>query len=172
MLVPLFHPALYCLSLGPVITITELGMDEDDFAPDPALAAALGFSAFGTQPNAKRRKYNTNDAVVGIDPVNGANSLPLGIRPPKQNVEGAPLAATVAAEKQDNAAEAADGANVKPAQPMQTVPSFSQNWDVKTQGSRSFSHSELAALREGVRLPGGTVTYFLPSFIEDPWTKR
>jgi len=151
-------------------------MDDDDFSPDPELAAALGFSSFGAQPSTKRRKYNTYDAVVDIDVPHGsaANSLPLGQRPPKSNVnvnnatQDPSPPSKEAGEKRENALEAADGATVLPATNPETS-SMSQDWHVQTSGPRNFSQSELHALREGVRLPGGTLTYFLPSFIEDPW---
>lgn len=63
------------------------GLDEAD-----AMAAAMGFSSFGTQPSAKRRKYNphTDDAFVAASsqpsgqPANhgkGSNAIPLGNRP-------------------------------------------------------------------------------------------
>ncbi|KAI4599124.1 hypothetical protein KJ359_002082 [Pestalotiopsis sp. 9143b] len=63
---------------------------EDDGAD--AMAAAMGFSSFGTQPSAKRRKFNsTSDSFVagsssssGGDHGKGANALPLGTRPPAQ----------------------------------------------------------------------------------------
>jgi hypothetical protein len=64
---------------------------------DAAMAAAMGFSSFGTKPSAKRRKFNSsNDAVVATptlsasssqqqrQPQNqgrGANAIPLGGRP-------------------------------------------------------------------------------------------
>jgi hypothetical protein len=57
---------------------------DDDFEVDPELQAAMGFSSFGTQPNAKKRKYNHDDAVVSIDDPrgksSGANTIELGIR--------------------------------------------------------------------------------------------
>jgi len=158
---------------------TTKDMDDDDFSPDPELAAALGFSSFGAQPSTKRRKYNTYDAVVDVDVPHGsaANSLPLGQRPPKSSVivdnatqNPSPLS-KVAEEKRENAINAADGATITPA-PLPTNPATSgilQDWDVETLGPRKFSQSELHALREGVRLPGGTITYFLPTFVEDPW---
>lgn len=65
-----------------------------DDSEDDAMADAMGFSSFGTQSSAKRRKYNphTDEAFVESSssqpprsPVNhgkGANALPLGNRPP------------------------------------------------------------------------------------------
>lgn len=154
--------------------------DDDDFSPDPELAAALGFSSFGAQPSSKRRKYNNNDAVVDIDAAlgNGANSLPLGQRPPKSpsndHISGHSPDNAVAVEKEENAAEAADGAAVRsvPIESNPAVKSILQDWDVSIQGLRTFTQPELQALREGVRLPGGgTITYFLPSFVENPWNE-
>lgn len=63
-------------------------MEDDDGAD--AMAAAMGFSSFGTQPSAKRRKFNSSsDSYVagsssssGGDHGKGANALPLGTRPP------------------------------------------------------------------------------------------
>ncbi|TKA50816.1 hypothetical protein B0A49_11402 [Cryomyces minteri] len=58
---------------------------------DPALAAAMGFSGFGAQPSAKKRKFKHDDAVVdGVPPKpaksgvgkkgTGANVMELGVR--------------------------------------------------------------------------------------------
>jgi hypothetical protein len=57
-------------------------MEESEI--DPEIAAAMGFSSFGTQPNAKRRKV-ADDAVVDMATYmygqgKGANSIPLGNR--------------------------------------------------------------------------------------------
>jgi hypothetical protein len=57
-------------------------MDED-FEIDPEMTAAMGFSSFGSQPNAKKRKYYNDDAVVSIDDPRaktGSNMIELGIR--------------------------------------------------------------------------------------------
>jgi hypothetical protein len=57
---------------------------EDDYEVDPEMTAAMGFSSFGAQPNAKKRKYHHDDAVVSIDDPrgksSGANTIELGIR--------------------------------------------------------------------------------------------
>ncbi len=81
-------------------------MDGDDFEIDPALAASLGFSSFGTQFNTKRRKYNHNDAVTDAPVVaskplgrsknigKGANATRLGMRdtgPPGDGAEDGAL---------------------------------------------------------------------------------
>ncbi|KAK6065890.1 hypothetical protein SCUP234_12342 [Seiridium cupressi] len=64
-------------------------MDDSD---TEAMAAAMGFSSFGMQPSAKRRKFNADDAVVASSSDaqqssyqphrgKGANATPLGARP-------------------------------------------------------------------------------------------
>jgi len=68
-------------------------LDDDDVGIDPALAAAMGFSAFGGQPSSKRRKYNDGAMVDGqlpregghkgnkqVDRGSGANNTALGAR--------------------------------------------------------------------------------------------
>ncbi|KAH8677835.1 hypothetical protein BX600DRAFT_138462 [Xylariales sp. PMI_506] len=66
----------------------------DDLADTDAMARAMGFSTFGTQPANKRRKYNphTDDAVVAAPtllPIHnqgkGANATPLGSRSQNKN---------------------------------------------------------------------------------------
>ncbi|KAH9841310.1 yellowish-green 1 (ayg1) [Teratosphaeria destructans] len=73
-------------------------MDEEggDMDIDPAIAAAMGFSGFGTQPG-KKRKFDANDAFVDPDAVDasktakgqvhakGANNLPLAERKQKSS---------------------------------------------------------------------------------------
>lgn len=62
---------------------------------DPEIAAAMGFSSFGTQPSNKKRKYDHNDAVVDVaigsaskQQSTGANSLQLGARQKKPSQPG------------------------------------------------------------------------------------
>ncbi|KXH61212.1 hypothetical protein CSAL01_12095 [Colletotrichum salicis] len=57
-------------------------MDEDDsLAIDPEMAAFMGFASFGTQPAAKKRKYNhRSDAVASAT---GANQTELAPRAPR-----------------------------------------------------------------------------------------
>ncbi|KXH41212.1 hypothetical protein CSIM01_03418 [Colletotrichum simmondsii] len=57
-------------------------MDEDDsLAIDPDMAAFMGFASFGTQPAAKKRKYNhRTDAVSSAT---GANQTALAPRAPR-----------------------------------------------------------------------------------------
>ncbi|TEA18183.1 hypothetical protein C8034_v011084 [Colletotrichum sidae] len=55
-------------------------MDPSDL--DPEMAAFMGFSSFGTQPSAKKRKFNhRTDAVASADSATGANQTALAERP-------------------------------------------------------------------------------------------
>ncbi|KAF4828432.1 hypothetical protein CGCTS75_v007446 [Colletotrichum tropicale] len=56
-------------------------MDASDI--DPEMAAFMGFASFGTQPAAKKRKYNhRTDAVAASDSATGANQVALATRTP------------------------------------------------------------------------------------------
>ncbi|KAI8150474.1 hypothetical protein K4K49_007441 [Colletotrichum sp. SAR 10_70] len=56
-------------------------MDAADI--DPEMAAFMGFASFGTQPAAKKRKYNhRTDAVAASDSATGANQVALATRTP------------------------------------------------------------------------------------------
>lgn len=172
-------------------TTTMSSEAEDDFAVDPAMAAALGFSSFGTQPDTKRRKYTHNDAVVDLptsisrpttkkkNGAQGANALPLGQRrtsPSTSTPE--PSSSTAQAQRNEaiaevaaNVSEVADTSGAHPPLSARNtaLEGLLQKWDVPTQGVRHFSQVELQALREGVTVQQGYVAYYLPSFIEDPW---
>ncbi|KAL3295383.1 hypothetical protein RB213_003572 [Colletotrichum asianum] len=64
-------------------------MDASDI--DPEMAAFMGFASFGTQPAAKKRKYNhRTDAVAASDSATGANQVALATRTPSS----APAAAS------------------------------------------------------------------------------
>ncbi|KAI7164804.1 hypothetical protein KC349_g341 [Hortaea werneckii] len=127
--------------------------DQDDFEIDPAIAEAMGFSGFGTQPGGKKRKFDGGDAFV--DPTikkqpeaqgssdlagsaRGANNTPLGQRSALSGAE------TVASTSEAHADQSPVGAEA-PGQP------------------------DLQALRYGVKNDKEDTAYFLPSFIEDPW---
>ncbi|KAK1596602.1 uncharacterized protein LY79DRAFT_509325 [Colletotrichum navitas] len=104
-------------------------MDDQDLAAeiDPEMAAFMGFASFGTQPAAKKRKYNhRTDAVssasasgpVGHHPVavaaaaaTGANQTALAARTPRAPMTDAPPANTdEIALDDDNDANNADTA--------------------------------------------------------------
>lgn len=138
-------------------TITIASMDDpDSMEVDPALAAAMGFSGFGTQPQNKKRKFNTNEGFV--DPeigksgskgkwkdATGANEIPVGKPKPK------PVTRSVGGED-------GQGAGVGTA--------FDAGIATSAAGGEKPS---LEALRHGVVNERGDVAYFLPSFLEDPW---
>nr|POE74407.1 hypothetical protein CFP56_67758 [Quercus suber] len=118
-------------------------MADEEFEVDPAIAEAMGFSAFGMQ-SSKKRKVDQDPAggsqasrVHG----NGANSLPLGTR---------------IAPRPEPAAETTETTET-----------------TKTNANSNLRPSEapLGALRRGVKNERGDMVYFLPSFLEDPWKR-
>ena len=153
-------------------------MDENaDFDVDPALAASMGFSAFGQPPATKRRKYNTSlDAVVDQSTGTGGSASQgttkeLGVRSKgaaQQETSHADDAATSAAGSFNNGPERAYG---------------KINFDFVSGGSGTGSmryiektldqmtHTDLNALKMGMKNEHGDSVYFLPSFVEDPWAK-
>lgn len=149
------------------LDLAEGSMEDDDLEVAPELAASMGFSSFGNA--SKKRKYNSNDAFVDVangrhipgsaqaaTHGNGANALPLGTR------------------------SGTSKAKVKPTEPIQRLPvhgstpaasvKTSEDNDGSTQQSTDQQPPpELASYRYGVKQADGTMAYFLPSFIEDPW---
>ncbi|KAK3706188.1 hypothetical protein LTR37_012889 [Vermiconidia calcicola] len=126
--------------------------DYEDVEIDPDIAAAMGFSGFGTQGGTKR-KFDANAGFV--DPsvsdaqkpaeVKGANNMPLGDRTkrvPRTNDIGM-------AKDERSVGQSGD-------QPQ------SSSIDEDKEPS-------LQDLANGVRNADGDMVYFLPSFIEDPW---
>lgn len=149
--------------------------DEDDFAVDPALAASLGFSSFGTQPSAKKRKYTHHDAFVDTSATaqldgaskeagKGANALPLGRR---KNLIPAPSVSAPHDETMPvlrGAPLVTELSTVTPGLPLNITNSVEEN-------ARPIPSADVGieAYRHGVRQANGDVAYFLPSFLEDPW---
>lgn len=155
---PSFSPHQSVLLLLPAINLTctpQHLMDADeDFEIDPAIAAAMGFGAFGAQKSQKR-KFNANDGFV--DPSvgkpeaahgTGANSMPMQDRkekPARVMSQDAPkLVASASSSHAQKSSLAA--------------------YDPQTQDSPS-----LEALKFGVRNIRGDMVYFSKSFLEDPW---
>ncbi|KAI7216524.1 hypothetical protein KC333_g4789 [Hortaea werneckii] len=127
--------------------------DQDDFEIDPAIAEAMGFSGFGTQPGGKKRKFDGGDAFV--DPAikkqtEAQNSSDLAGSARGANIT--PLGQRSALSGLDNAAPTSEAhANRSPV------------------GGEASGQQDLQALRYGVKNDKGDTAYFLPSFIEDPW---
>lgn len=117
--------------------------DDENFEVDPAIAAAMGFSGFGSKP--KKRKYNdyfVDPSITNAASATGANGVPTREKPKKADeVQSLP-----------HSAEKADENGVGDV-PADRTP------------------SSLAQLRHGVRNQNGDIAYFLPSFIEDPWAR-
>ena len=137
--------------------------DNEDMEIDPAVAAAMGFSSFGSQP-AKKRKFNPNYGFV--DPTvpgtqqeskgKGANSTVLGVRiaknaatpieKPDRTTSASGGDAAVAQAKKEEGAYATSGSAMNVSNAGTTVES---------------SESSLEALRHGVRNENGDMVYFL-----------
>ncbi|RMY83856.1 hypothetical protein D0864_07715 [Hortaea werneckii] len=137
---------------APVLFAVNMA-DQDDFEIDPAIAEAMGFSGFGTQPGGKKRKFDGGDAFV--DPTikkqteapnsadlagsaRGANNTPLGQKSAPSGAENA---------VSTSEAHAIQGAV----------------------GGDASGRPDLQTLRHGIKNDRGDMAYFLPSFIEDPW---
>lgn len=134
--------------------------NDDDFEIDPAIAAAMGFSGFGTAPN-KKRKYN-NDGFVDPSIAKGpqgtsANNLPIGERKVTKAVEGVASSSAAAAAPETQGV------------PIRSEPSHQQAQASAAHETGPDGRPTLQALRNGVRNERGDLAIFLPSFIEDPW---
>jgi len=169
-----------------------------DSEMDPEIASAMGFSAFGGQPN-KKRKYNHNleNAAAAIDDPrgksSGANTTELGIR--NQNASNENEGTEMAAARAGTIGRHPEGASAGLSQfithaqslpPRPGPPRIEQSHHSPTRPTAAPSSfptgvpaeffdkmtwKDLEALRKGVKDANGDVAYFLPSFIEDPWAK-
>lgn len=141
-------------SADPNHTSTGADVDVDqDMDIDPAIAQAMGFSGFGMQ-GSKKRKHGAaadddhfsfvdarrSNAATGANAT--AHSLAGGNHKQPDKV-AAEAMETETGRRQANATTSALDAEGKPT---------------------------LDALRRGVRNAEGDMVYFLPSFIEDPWS--
>jgi hypothetical protein len=122
--------------------------DDSGMDIDPAIAAAMGFSGFGTQKTGKKRKFENEtfvDPSIGQSAKGeGANAMPLGERHARSSGE---------------AIATKDGSG-------HDEPQQAQHAGGESRGQRL---DDLEALRHGVKNARGDTVYFLPSFIEDPW---
>ncbi|RMX92827.1 hypothetical protein D0868_13200 [Hortaea werneckii] len=113
--------------------------DQDDFEIDPAIAEAMGFSGFGTQPGGRKRKFDGGDAFV--DPTI------------KKQTE---------AQSSSDLRSALSGVE-------NGAPTSGAHANQGSVGGEASGQQDLQALRYGVKNDKGDTAYFLPSFIEDPW---
>ena len=138
-------------------------MELVDSASDPDLAQVMGFSGFGNQPGMKR-KFNPSDDVV--DPGSkasepntlktGANQITLG---------GQPGAASTSAGQQS----ALNHAAIARQHSTRQSDAASDAAEPVSKGEQQNDKHTLQALRAGVRNKDGDATYYLPSFLENPW---
>lgn len=154
-------------------------VDDDGFEVDPALAAAMGFSAFGNAT--KRRKYVHHDAVVaGVEgtagdgrvSAQGANAMPLGVKREAKRkrvlLEDGDGGALIDDRVEVSTADDIAASRSDEAPKGDMLPLRVEERDDRVAESSTGSHP-IQAYRDGVRLATGDVAYFLPSFIEDPW---
>ncbi|GAB1733453.1 hypothetical protein NU195Hw_g2288t1 [Hortaea werneckii] len=127
--------------------------DQDDFEIDPAIAAAMGFSGFGTQPGGKKRKFDGGNAFV--DPtIKKMTEAPTSSIPAAsgKGANNTPLGQKSALTGMKNIASTSE------AHAMQDAVS-----------GETSGRPDLQTLRHGIKNDRGDMAYFLPSFIEDPW---
>ena len=144
--------------------------ENEDMEIDPAVAAAMGFSGFGTQLG-KKRKFSPNDGFVGTATSTdqtakgtGANETLLGDRSVR-SAAGPTLTSEKLGSTTNDQYGAAQGE--QPADHEEVKGSITTANDVaRTTGNEG---PTLEALRNGVRNERGDMVYFLPSFLEDPW---
>lgn len=134
---------------------------------DPAIAAAMGFSSFGS----KRRKHNPRDDNAFVDDSGGrspgtldatastgANNIALGTRTTTtSNVGHVP----------ENHEITGTGVAAEETEENTTISDNAKKRDSWAPGLPA--PEELASLRRGVRNARGDMVVFLPSFIENPW---
>lgn len=145
---------------------------DDDFEIDPEIAAAMGFTSFGS----KRRKHHApreddaaTDNTSKAPASTGANNMPLGTRSTtSDNQEERGVADTDEHQERGIAGTGAGQAAVGQ-EPGEVVDAGGAQGkgDQWTPGFPS--REELAALRRGVRNARGDMVVFMPSFVGDPW---
>ncbi|KAK7533052.1 uncharacterized protein J3D65DRAFT_68111 [Phyllosticta citribraziliensis] len=97
----------------------------------------------------------------------------LSAEKPKKNKETVPtgLAAFLARGKELPEKPSTGPSNIVPDLTGADVPTTSLPETSDTQPASTFVEPDLQALRNGIRDKNGDIAYFLPSFIEDPWTR-
>ena len=120
----------------------------------------MGFSNFATKPDAKKRKTAEDGAVAATS----SNSIPLG----GGGLPSRPLATQggSSAPHRNDEHVAATSASPTADHAKNAFPS-----GVPVEIFDKLTWKELEAYRKGIKDKNGDLAYFLPSFIEDPWTK-
>jgi hypothetical protein len=168
-------------------------MDEEE---NDEIAAAMGFASFG---GTKKRKFDHTNSPKAKADASGANNTKLGVRTKKvASTEETEVLEPLAnpfnqtayafpSVQAENAAKPVGGsgltdflarAQTLPQKPPDTVDVRAHPAQINQSatemlsfGGPPISRAELNALRNGVRNENGDITYFLPSFVEDPWEK-
>lgn len=109
------------------------------------MGAMMGFTTFGAQPDAKKRKTEHESPAGQTSTEPGLHSHPLTHNPAQPATLASPTT---------------------PEQPKSAFPT-----GVPMEIFDKLTWKELEAYRKGVRKENGDLAWFLPSFIEDPWAK-
>ncbi|KAF3805446.1 hypothetical protein GCG54_00002791 [Colletotrichum gloeosporioides] len=114
-------------------------MDASDI--DPEMAAFMGFASFGTQPAAKKRKYNhRTDAVAASDSATGANQVALATRTPSS----APAAASATSTDEITLDSDAEPDTTKAEEPHPAAAAADNNDDDEEGGASLYSDPTVA----------------------------
>ncbi|KYG44910.1 hypothetical protein M433DRAFT_135173 [Acidomyces richmondensis BFW] len=120
---------------------------------DPAIAEAMGFTGFGTQPQQKR-KFNVTDAL--IDQHTG-NCHEMANLPTQRN-------------DANNLHLGKKKSRTKPGVEWEKGYANSNSSTTEAEGAeKNEVKNDLQIFKNGVKNERGDMVYFMPDFIEDPW---
>ncbi|TKA23129.1 hypothetical protein B0A50_07159 [Salinomyces thailandicus] len=126
--------------------------NDDEFAIDPAIAEAMGFSGFGMQASGKNKRKFDHDAFVD---------------PSVQQAATSTAASSNVASLSKAGGTGGQGAAGLPSRSIESAgirKSRAQGTSADGAGTRASQGSG-----QGGKNERGDPVYFLPSFIEDPW---
>ncbi|KXH65186.1 hypothetical protein CNYM01_08121 [Colletotrichum nymphaeae SA-01] len=121
-------------------------MDEDDsLAIDPEMAAFMGFASFGTQPAAKKRKYNhRTDAVSSATGANQTELAPRAPRPAPSTTTTTEIAAAPAANADEIALDDDDEDDGNAAVAIAGAAAAGEDVDAEEGGANLYSDPTVA----------------------------
>jgi hypothetical protein len=137
-------------------------MDQEEI--DARLGDMMGFTTFGMQPEAKKRKTSDDNPVTAT----GSNAQPIGSRSNQNGMHQHPLTHNPAQQPPQVTAEIMSSV-ASPSAEQQPKNAFPTG--VPMEIFDKLTWKELEAYRKGVKKDNGDLAWFLPSFIEDPWAK-
>jgi hypothetical protein len=134
--------------------------DFEDPDVEAQMAQMMGFSTFGTKPDAKKQKTAQDTSVAATS----SNAVPLG----QNGMQRRTLTHIPVHTKQEPGITAAADASTSPTT-EHSKSAFPTG--VPMEIFDKLTWTELEAYRKGVKQGNGDLAWFLPSFIEDPWAK-